>query len=167
MDRTEGKVVEMWTSKKLPDRVSDDDKLWQSVLNNLIYPTFSTCRSRLDMLRRHSDVNLPVKYTRPFVVLFWTGKEHLENHRIGLQYTYCGDGNIAFDLSVVRFNEASKDQASLYQEYFMASDPDIRTKMLTQCMFGMGMAMTLEDPLSIRKAIWNNSPYERRPTRLC
>lgn len=169
MDRSEDKVVSIWTNKKLPETPAVQDGIWTATLENAIYPTFDSCRGRLDMLRRHSKVNLPVKYSLPFVVLFWDGKGRLENHRVGLQYTYCGNGQFAFDLSVVRFNEASKEQTSLYQEYFAvtAHDTDLKEKMLAQCMFAMGMAMSLEDPLSMRRAIWNNQPYVRTPTRLC
>ena len=49
--------------------------------------------------RQYSQVNLPVKCSLPFVVLFWTGNGRLENHRIGLQYTYFGTGQFAFDLT--------------------------------------------------------------------
>ena len=139
MSWSDDKTVSIWTSKRLPEASTAQDGIWTATFENTIYPTFDTCRGRLDMLRCHSQVNLPVKCSLPFVVLFWTGNGRLENHRIGLQYTYFGTGQFAFDLSVVRFNEASKEQTSLYRERFSvtAHDTDLKEKMLAQCMFAM------------------------------
>lgn len=169
MSWSDDKAVSIWTGKRRPETPTIQDGIWPATLENVIYPTFEACRGRLDMLRRHSQVTLPAKCSPPFVVLFWTGKNCLENHRIGLQYTYGSNDQFTFDLSVVRFNETSKEQTSLYRERFSvtAHDTDLKETMLAQCMFAMGMAMSLEDPLSIRRAIWNNQPYVRKPTRLC
>ena len=165
MSNSGEKVIPIWTNGTLPKHVTGDGQLWPLVLKQAIFPAFRISSAKLNLEGRATNICAPKDAGRPFVVLVWSGRHGMAGLRIGLQFTYGGQGQFAFDLSAVRFEGNVRHQTSFYQEYLSGDEPDFATRVLHLCGFGIGLARGMEaSPLA--GASWRSTVVQM-PKWLC
>jgi hypothetical protein len=148
-------------------RIGDmiQDQVWHSVRQRAIIPAWRSCRDRLEQCGRKTHVQERPHTDEVLSVLLWRGRDALDGHLIGLQFSPADSGStLCFDLSVVREDTKCRYQASLYREHFSISEPDLIEKVARSCDFAMGIASATEKP-PLESVVWKHRRL--RPERLC
>ena len=125
-----------------------EDDIWKRVCEDALQPTFELLGGDIEKKGRPTQIEKvsPDSYfNRPFMLLTWHGQKGLEGQQMALQFTYGGNGVIAFDLSAVKFENRVKFQTSYTRRIFRVGDGELMTNVFHFSSMGLGYANALEE----------------------